>query len=103
MVISKIARPTNSRSKSFLKRNKAIYAATQVACGWAGAVIVKGNYAFRQEQQKLSINTEKVKKVKFDGRVDGRTGRWTDGQTGGWTDRQTDGRTDNASCRVSCR
>ena len=30
--------------------NKAVYTATEVACGWAGAVIKKVNQAFGQKQ-----------------------------------------------------
>ena len=32
------------------KKNKAGYMATEVACGWAGAVIKKTNQAFGQER-----------------------------------------------------
>ena len=60
------------------RRNKAGYTATPVTCGWAG-VIFKVSGAF--EQERYSQKNHKGRKVKCDGR--------------------TDGRTDKAGCRVA--
>ena len=59
--------------------NKAGYTATQVACGWAGAIF-ELTRALGQEQYGQRIKN--IKKVKCD--------------------RPTDKRTDKAGCRVAC-
>ena len=46
-------------------KNKAVYTAFLVACGWAGAVIKKANQAFGQEQyckKKTLVIAKKAKK-----------------------------------------
>ena len=51
--------------QSSLNKNKVWYTASQVACGWAGAVMKKANQAFGQEQQcsnaKPPLNLNAVK------------------------------------------
>ena len=47
--------PTESKSAI----NKAGYTATQVACGWAGAVLEKVTRAFGQEQSAQKPKTPK--------------------------------------------
>ena len=66
-------------------RNKAGCAATQVACGWAGAL----HHLGRSSEAKDRKNP---KKVKCDVRTDGRTDGPTDGRTDGPTKRGVESR-----------
>ena len=57
------------RYSAKLAKNKAVYTAAKVACGWAGAVIIKGyigNLA-GAVMQKLPVN---AKKANSDGQTD---------------------------------
>ena len=77
--------------------------ATQVECGWAGAVI-KENYAFEQEQQsKIAHKRRKRMNGQMDRRLDRWTDSWMDGQTDGRTDGQMGGRIDIRTHKVGCR
>ena len=72
--------------KAFLQRNKAGYAATEVACGWAGAIF---EVAIPFGQEPYGQRKKIIKKVKW-------------GLTNRPTDRPTNQPTDKAGCRVAC-
>ena len=61
-----------------MKMNKAGYTATEVVCGWAGAIFESLDHLGRSSEAKDHKNP---KKVEYDG--------WTNGQTDGWTDGPT--------------
>ena len=50
--------------QSSLNKNKVWYTASQVACGWAGAVMKKANQAFGQEQLRNNRPSTKKKQQK---------------------------------------
>ena len=65
--------------------NKAVYTATEVACGWGRGrdETTNTSYWAGVVMQKPLLNAKKKKKKKklmvMDARTDGRTERWTDG------------------------
>ena len=56
------------------KSNKAGFTATQVACGWAEAVMEKVTRAFRQEQQAQKAQKRQKSKMETDRSTDGQSG-----------------------------